>query len=290
MKVLYICGIGHSGSTIVDLGLGMCSRVLSAGQVNELLAPYDPFDLPKSDCSYGSCLWRTALESLTASEQRQLKIFHYGVLREKLLFRLLFRRSARAYYSNLSERIYQSIGKESDAEVVIDSSKNISRCLAISEMKNAELYVLHLTRDPRDFIVSRSKRTGEKSAFSSMLRWLVKNMLASFVGKKCSSKFLRVKYEDIVLDPDSVVDRLEAWLDLELPIAREVFSGNLEIDPNESVGFGGNRVLHQRKSLRFAGSESNCHSDRDSRLFWYSIGWLSQFWGYWRKSGGMTKT
>lgn len=58
-RLLYIVGIGHNGSTLLDLLLGTSKGVFSTSQLNDLLAPY----IPNSD-SEKDIFWRKVLEAL----------------------------------------------------------------------------------------------------------------------------------------------------------------------------------------------------------------------------------
>lgn len=283
-KVLYICGVGHSGSTIVDMVLGMCPDLCSAAQVNELFITYDPFAVQYPERSWRDDFWCRIVEGFSKEEQCELTALHRGVLKEKTLLRMFFSRANRRRTSRLNEGLFNRIADEIGAPVVIDSSKNIARCLSMSDMDTVDLYVLHLIRDVRGFVNSTNKRKREKGrscrwAIPTML-WFAKNTAASLLVSKHADRFMTLKYEDIVASPDEAVMRIETWLGTDLSVARDAFRGRIDIDPEHSIGFGGNRVLHQRKRLQFRTGERETDGVYLAPAFWFTLGWVSRFWGY----------
>ena len=70
---------------------------------------------------------------------------------------------------------------------------------------DSSLYAIHVLRDPRDVVVSRHSKFPDKY-WVDMSVWLRNQKLARGLGKH--KRFVTVKYEDLVSDPDAVQNLL----------------------------------------------------------------------------------
>ena len=82
----------------------------------------------------------------------------------------------------------------SGKRVLVDSSKNPARALALTMLPDIDLHLLHLVRDPRGYAWSRVKTlawtaNGESAprptswAASAAIRWLSTNLVSEYVAK-----------------------------------------------------------------------------------------------------------
>lgn len=274
--------MGHCGSTILDLALGHTPGFLSVAQLNDLLNTQDPFQAGRATKQRE--FWKSALSRLSESELAFVKASHTSFNGEKHFFRLLSSQRYRQQQAKACEKIVHAALDESGDQVLVDSTKNISRCLALSECESVDLYVLHLIRDVRGLVNSNNKRNVESQRRKRYLRptahWAAKNLAASCVLPWHCKKIVTIKYEDFLLTPEATVDRLQDFIGENLSQTLAALKGEFEIDPDISMGLGGNRVLHLRKKLRFRGGEIKKDGVYDSSLYWRLLGWPSFFWGY----------
>lgn len=274
--------MGHCGSTILDLALAHSPEILSVAQLNDVLNTHDPFQSggPGKQRDF----WTTALSGFGESELASIKTAHSSFNGENNFFRLLRSQSYRQQQATECEKIIHAALDTSGDRVLVDSSKNISRCLALSTCDSIDLYALHIIRDVRGLVNSNNKRNAESHKRNRYLRptahWAVKNIAASCVLPRYCPKMLTLRYEDFVLDPEATVGRLEAFIGEDLSQTLAALKGEFEIDPEKSMGLGGNRVLHHRKKLRFRGGEIKRDGVYNSSLYWRVLGWPSIFWGY----------
>lgn len=90
---------------------------------------------------------------------------------------------------------------------------------------SGEVSIIHISRRPRDAIGSMMARTqrarrGEDDRWSRFFRyadavdaWLSAWQFA--VGQSGSARFLHLKYEDLVADPDRLLESLQGWLGID---------------------------------------------------------------------------
>lgn len=189
-KIIYIAGLGHSGSTILDMAIGCNSNIVGLGEVGAMLKKKDKERLfAKSTCSCGKkgvdCdFWKDAkkiIESNTSIEDR---------------------------YSLLIKYFNSKYGKD---KVLLDSSKNSYKYLDFLN-KNYELKVIYLTRDYRSWMYSRFLRKG-KLMFYWGLRWYLENKKLKYVLKKYNIKTINIGYEELAFYPEFILKKISDFVD-----------------------------------------------------------------------------
>lgn len=197
MKIIYICGLGHSGSTILDLVLGAHSGVIGLGEINRLLkaevSDFSSKDFTEILCSCGNnmddCMFWSEVKKNVLKTGAQSVISRY----DQLL------------------RIFQSIyGVD---KILVDSSKTITPYL-LDLKKKHDLRIIFLARDFRSWSFSISLKSNRKMA-TLPLRWKKgNNRLLSFLDKN-SFDYFNLGYEEFALYPDRIIPELCAYLDIE---------------------------------------------------------------------------
>jgi Sulfotransferase family len=226
VRVLYIAGLPHSGSTVLARVLGEVDGLFTAGEVyalSERIANGDRCGCGEllGECPFWTAVLRRAFPDGDAlprvrTERRWIKgrtlaPLALGCDRERL----------RAYRRDL-ERLYRAIVAESGCRVVVDSSKSPTYAYILEGVPGLELSVVHLLRDPRATSYSWSvdphfHRT-RGPAFGA--RWTLWNLELEALAARRRGRFVRLRLEDFVDDPVGEtrrVLRLVGAEDAELP-------------------------------------------------------------------------
>lgn len=271
--------MGHNGSTILNLALSMSSDVIATSQLGDLLNPYDP---RKSEDDIDD-LWSDMLSSLSRETVDKIENLGPLIRQERQILRLLISRKTRKSYAAMSEKIIEEITRRYAPRIIVDSSKNISRAIALTECENAEVYIIHLVRDVRRLVNSYNKRRAEKGLrlvyLGPTIWWFLKNLSGSLLVPRFAKHYRSIRYEDMVCDPDTVVDTLEDFLGESLTQTRMALRGEINIESRNDIGFSGNRVM-QQENRRFRAGNLKEEGVFRSNLYFYTLGWLGGFWGY----------
>lgn len=223
-KVLLIAGMGRSGSTVVAELLGQMKTFESIGEAsvlwnrglleNQLCGCRVPF----RECAYWRKVVDPGLETSRAEIER-ISQLRSGFLTLRFLRRLArgdtsgIRRDAREYAAILGP-LYRKIKQATGCAVIVDSSKEPMLGYVIGMIRDVDLHVLHLVRDPRAVAFSwRRKKlsTPEGTGSQYMPRfsmrrtavvWSITNALCEALGRLPSWRYMRLRYEDFVLDPE----------------------------------------------------------------------------------------
>lgn len=190
-KIIYIAGLGHSGSTILDMSLGTVSGVVGLGELKTLMDDHTRDRHYTSVCSCGKkatdcMIWKDVPTLLKGKKSDPDKI-------ETIL--------------NLLRKNY---GKEI---ILVDSSKNSYAYLKYLHDRH-DLRVIYLTRDVRSWSYSRHLATG-KPVLYYFFRWLLENLKLRSQLKKMGITPLKAGYEELALFPEYLLKRIAEFTDLE---------------------------------------------------------------------------
>ena len=219
-RVIYVAGLGHSGSTLLDLLLGTGRKAVSLGQIWTVLRE-DPLKSRARVCTCGAeapdCpLWGPILQRLGAAA---------GALSEAERYRIVLARVKDLYGPQMA---------------IVDSSKQVANFAILSkELPELQLLVLHNIKDVRAFTISMiDNAVRRKSAVASperiFLEWYRANRAAHLeVCKAQGRPPFRLTYEAICFATQTVADRTaeylgEPYIEPGTPLKgrRHIISGN----------------------------------------------------------------
>jgi hypothetical protein len=216
IKVLYIAGLGRSGSTLLAKLLGQLEGFTNVGEAVRYLfdAAITTQELPCScgksvtDCEF----WEDIVGDIKGDTQGFAKEFlrlrHLPLLMSPVQSST-FRRRVKNLQLEL-EYLYASIIEKVRSAVIVDSSKHPSIAYVLSRIQNLELYVVHLVRDPRGVVYSWSTPKEYLPAAPPLavtLRWVAFNS-ASELLKRQVQKYWLIRYEDLVSNPKNMLEHL----------------------------------------------------------------------------------
>jgi hypothetical protein len=245
-KIIYILGLGHSGSTVLDLLLTTTRKAVGLGQVWNVLTE-DTAQTRRRQCSCGASaltceFWSPILDRIKLGDLPYAD--RYQVVLENV------------------DRLY---GPDT---AVIDSSKVASHLAILArEIKKVHLSVVHNIKDVRSFTTSmldNSQRKGYRRELPELIfyRWYRDNRRAHALATRLLQQPpILVTYEGLCLATEAVADRLERRL------------GDRFIDPHAPLVSGQAHIISGNR-LRLAGSGKSL--SYDSRWFTRSE-WLRPY-------------
>jgi hypothetical protein len=223
-RVVFLGGLGRSGTTLVERLLGQLPGVCSVGETvhlwqrgvveNERCGCGNDFH----DCSFWRQVGDVAFGGWSAIRPDQVVSLRSAVDRTRFVPLLAAprlsatrRRQVEAYV-DLYLRLYSAIHKVSGATIIVDSSKHASLAFCLRWCPQLDLRVLHVVRDSRAVAYSWTKdvRRPEARRQDSMMatyspiraamQWNTQNVLFPILGRLGTPTRL-LRYERLMAAP-----------------------------------------------------------------------------------------
>jgi hypothetical protein len=237
--VVYLAGLGRSGSTLLERLLGEMPGACPAGEVvhlwqrgirdGERCGCGQPFPA----CPFWQAVGQEAFGGWGQVDVDGIARLRAQVDRARVLPQLaspaLRRRlqPALGEYVGYYQRMYAAIGQVSGSPVVIDSSKHASLAFCLRTSPGIDLRVIHMVRDSRAVAYSWSKIVDRPEAdagsqmstyppASAAMRWNLQNSALQLLAQ-LGTPTLRVKYEDFTADPAGTLGEIAAFAGLPGP-------------------------------------------------------------------------
>lgn len=232
IQVAFVAGLGRSGSTLLDRLLGQLPGWWSLGEVlhlwqrgvvdNEMCGCGKQFSL----CPIWGAIGETAFGGWSRGDAERILRIKQSVERDRYIPRLLKPQPHTAFASRLREynelltRLYLAVREVTEATTLVDSGKHVSAALVLRNNPNIDLRVIHLVRDSRGVAHSSNKVMTRHSSgadelmfrmspFETSLRYLAYNSILTGAFRR--NRF-RLRYEDLVADPDRSVANVCRWV------------------------------------------------------------------------------
>ena len=275
VRVLYIGGLGRSGSTLLDRMLGRLDDVWSVG---ELVHLWERGLKENNRCGCGRCFadcpfWRRVGEvafggwdNLDVDEVLALK---RSVDRNRYVPLMVLPALAPGYrarldrYLDLLERLYAAVREVSGRPLVVDASKHASAAFLVRGMRGVDLRLVHLVRDSRGVAFSWTKRMRRAEVVSGdalmatdtplrmSVRYLAYNLLLHLL-RTLGVGGLLLRYESLVGDPAGELARVLAAAGRPAEAGELGFVGDgwVELGPSHALAGNPMRFRSGRVPLR----------------------------------------
>ena len=207
LRIVYVAGVGHSGSTLLDLLLGSHSRLASCGELKVLCrARHAKRERVLADrCACGAPAklacghWREVDRLLVERIGMGLHEIDVGA-RDDATFRLHNR------------ALFEAIAEAGRVPWLVDSSKSAQRLARLLACGDFDVRPVHIVRSP--YGVAYSHRRRGRLLADGALRYTRTQLHLAWVLRQVPHATLA--YERLVREPAAELARVLAWLGLEL--------------------------------------------------------------------------
>jgi len=259
LTIIFIAGLGHSGSTLLARMLGQqpgCVPVGEIGQVwhngfarNLLCGCGTPF----KRCEFWSAAVRHAFggfEHVSDDTIRATSDFwqHRRAAGVLLLpgLRTARRRVAFDAYTDATARLLRAVQHTSGNSIIVDASKTPAHLLALTNIRDADVHVVHLVRDSRAVAHAFAKPRRRPEVYwteeffppvpplKTALLWDGINVLTAWTGKSAAS-YYRVRYEDLVRAPDAVLREVGRSVGVAVSNTSDIARDGLHVDVHHTI-------------------------------------------------------
>nr|WP_296072413.1 sulfotransferase [uncultured Actinoplanes sp.] len=270
-RVLFLGGLGRSGTTLVERLLGELPGVCALGEVVHLWQR-DLRDDERCGCGarFSACAFWTRVGAEAFGGWQNVDVDRVHALRDAVERTRHIPRLATAAeapdevheYAAFYARVYAAAAAVSGASVVVDSSKHSALAHVLRWAGGVDLRVVHVVRDPRGVAYSWTKTVArpetdgaeEMTRYSpgrSAMLWNAHNAAFGLLARRGVAVH-RMRYEEFLADPRSRLLDLAAFAGLPLGPSDLSFIGDGHADLRVGHSAAGNpmRFTVGRLALR----------------------------------------
>jgi hypothetical protein len=214
-KLVYVMGAGHSGSTILGVALGNCADFFYAGEVEEWMvnAGKPPWMSGERHAFWEQVTAQTDGADLFGSEAL------YSIERSSALLRVdrwSMRRRLLSSYRRVCQELLRAIARTAGTSHVVDTSHFPLRARELKRLRDVDLFLLFLVRDPHGVVDSNLRQFRPHEIAERRWRTIIMNVnlwltllvsVAVFLGHRRDRR-LFVRHEDFVSDPEGVLRQI----------------------------------------------------------------------------------
>lgn len=239
-RVLYLGGLGRSGTTVLERVLGELPGTCSVGELvhlwqrgvldDETCGCGEPF----SRCPFWTEVGRRAFGGWDPGLAVRTEALRPRVDRTRFIPGLIAPRLLGRHRAELREyvgtflRLYRAISEAAGGAVVIDSSKHSSLAYCLRTEPGIDLRVVHVVRDSRGVAYSWTKEVRRPEAGDaagngalmtryspsrSSVLWVGHNLFFGLLGR-LGTRTRLLRYEDFVAEPRAVLTELAEFADV----------------------------------------------------------------------------
>jgi hypothetical protein len=302
MKILYLMGAGHVGSTVIDVVIGAQPQIESLGEAWKLPTTWQTPETERPcacgalirDCAFWRDVRRVWAEKVGDEDEGA---YLAGMLRfqggrsawPRLLANRLRPGAAFRDYLRRNRALYEAVLQVGGKEMIVESSLSPRRALALASTPGIELYLVHVVRDGRGVIWShrnpakaKLRRSFRPAPTARITRyWISANLQSAYVSSCLPpERRMQLRYEDFAAAPHEALARIGEFVGEDLS---EVLTSEGAIRQPAPVRHtpGGNRVrLLREVQVRPDAGWMEHLPDADRTLFWRRAGWLASRYGY----------
>jgi sulfotransferase family protein len=277
-RVLFVGGLGRSGSTLLELILAQSPDVCAVGEVVHLweraLGSDERCGCGErfTACAFWQQVGERAFGGWSTVDTAEVLALKAEVDRTRHVLRLARGRlggdqlAAVRRYADFYTRIYRAAAAVTGAQVVIDSSKHASLAFVLRWAADLDLRVLHMVRDSRAVAYSWGKQVRRPEVVDdeaymptfSPLRvsalWTAQN--AAFHLLAVRAPVTRLRYEDFTADPRGTVRRVRSFAGLPDDAAALRVLDDPPVAPRPTHSIAGNPLRFADGPLRVRRDEA----------------------------------
>ena len=226
-RVLYLGGLGRSGTTLVERLLGELPSVCALGELVHLWQR-DIVDDERCGCGarFSACEFWKQVGKEAFGGWHNVDVDRVHALRDSVERTRYIPRLAAGQmpdpgvreYANYYAKVYAAAAAVSGAEVVVDSSKHSALAHVLRWADDLDLRVVHVVRDARGVAyswtktVARPETDGSEhmtrySPGRSAMLWNAHNAAFGLLARR-GVAVRRIRYEEFLIDPRAALRRL----------------------------------------------------------------------------------
>lgn len=233
LKVLYILGSGHCGSTMLNLLMNGHRQMIGLSEIEQFDEHFEPdSDRPDYRAFYQGVRQRFEPDAGITLEELKLTPGPLRKLED-------WKKSHMPAWQKHNTAILRAIQAQSGAACLVDASKSPNRLALLLDCPELDVRVVHLVRDGRAVMNSYYRKGLRKSWV--LRKWIAVSLSPWMLRKRVAKdRWMRLHYEQLAGDPTKQLTKICEWAGFEFEPEM------LNMHEHAHFGLGGNRMQHRK--------------------------------------------
>jgi len=254
--VIYILSSGRSGSTILEMALGQSNDIYNVGELQLLCLEAK---INKMPCGCGksidSCdFWGKVIaqhsigcsENILGCLRNSNRHGHGKAFRLGLILDIIFNFvKHHSRYFDYNEELFNILFRQTNKEIIVDSSKDPYRLFMIKNMKNINIVVIHIRKKLLPYLYSNTKYKGGLWVnLRNICRYYFNFVLMTYITNRYfPHKTINIEYSDFIVQPEKYINIVRSHCNLDSIKTLENISFS-------SHAVSGNRTRHSSRFIK----------------------------------------
>lgn len=302
LRVVYIAGVGRSGSTVLDSVLGNHPQIQSVGELLRLSSDawihnfYCSCGKRSDECPFWSAVrqsWCSTNGGVTVEEYNAIQNEVESYQRWPFMVPERWKNSTVfQLYTEQTVLLLKAIQEVSGCSLIVDSSKAVERAFALSLIPDIDLRIIQLVRDPRGVVWSHRKAFAKdlqnglprdihsQPAWRAALYWCRMNVQADWLRRRVGAeRSMVLRYEDFMLNTQPVLNKIGNFIGMDLANVQQMINEDKKLHFDHTIA--GNRVrMKGELKLKYDQEWRQKLSTWDRRVTEILTAWLMGRYGY----------
>ena len=299
LELVYVVGHHRSGATALGAVLASDPRIFFAGELYRFPVPIWSSEDPRRACSCGQPVLQCPFWSVIRREAErgglsdrlragQVRYERWSALPRTLLARWTGSESLDAYARTMGDFL-RLLKAHSHSPIIVEFGPSALRGVVYRSARahGVNVRFLHLVRDGRGFLASELRTGHDPEAPNDWIRnpllvvgrWVGMNLAALLLCARDPSRYRRVRFEELLLEPSRTLLEIGRFLGIDLSRTAERVEARRPI-PMRHIA-AGNRTRLQGEIVLDQEIVAPARLSRPTRvMYWAVAGWLAGFFGY----------
>ncbi|WP_420847070.1 sulfotransferase [Nonomuraea basaltis] len=266
VPVLFIAGLGRSGSTLISRTVGAVHGFCSVGELfllwehgvrrNEMCGCGVRF----LDCDFWRSVGKEAFGGWDNVDIDEVLELHNSIVRTRYVPLLILPQAVPSFqcklkrYTEIMSSVYQAIRTVSGCDIVVDSSKTPAAAYMIRHVPDIDLRIVHLVRSSYGVCYSHTKIVRNPNYGNGFMRrqtptrtaieWMCLNLTLDALGFLGEPRML-LRYEDFIARPRTNLQRMITFAGEPMGTEELPFHGENHVQLPRSHSIAGNPMRNR---------------------------------------------
>ncbi len=228
IRLYYIIGYPRSGTTLLGNVIGSMPEYIHVGEISRVWKTGEKSEIPDRrcgcikmipECDFWVPVMQESFEQVKSETGEEIDNFRLARIRDRIIYEKPVNDSDKELFTLFTGIFYRKIQEHSHADLIVDSSKDLSYAKFLESTGLFDITYIHIVRHIGGVGLSRQKKLKKETSggkvklnykyfLYDLLNWVYMNRKISIFGK--GKKYHRISYDEFTFRPkELLMDKLD---------------------------------------------------------------------------------